>query len=53
MLSTLLSTIIVVLVVRENKDLLGVCYQISPQLRLSRQEEVSIIESSMRKESSL
>ena len=46
--STLLSIITAVLVVRENKDLfyqIGECYPISPQLRLSRQEEVSIIES--------
>ena len=56
MLSTLLSTIIAVLVVRENKDLfyqIGECYPISPQLRLSGPEEVLIIEYSMRKETSL
>jgi hypothetical protein len=56
MVNTLLSTIIAVLVVRENKDLfyqIGECYPISPQLRLSGQEEVPIIEYSMRKETSL
>ena len=56
MLSTLLSTIIAVLVVRENKDLfyqIGECYPISPQLRLSGPEEVLIIEYSMRKETRL
>jgi hypothetical protein len=42
MLSTLLSTIIAVLVVRENKDLfyqIGECYPNSLQIRLSGQEE--------------
>lgn len=56
MVSTLLSTIIAVLVVRENKDLsyqLGICYQISLQLRLAAPEEVPIIDSSMRKEARL
>ena len=56
MVSALPSTITALLVVRENKDLfyqIGDCYPISPQLRLSGQEEVPIIESSMRKETSL
>ena len=56
MFSILPNTIIAVLVVRENKDLfyqIGECYPISPQLRPLGQEEVSIIESSIRKETSL
>ena len=43
MLRTLLSTIIAVLVLRENKDLFyqrGECYPISLQLRLAAPEEV-------------
>ena len=56
MVSTLPNTINELLVVMENKDLfyqIGECYPISPQLRLPGQEEVPIIEYSMRKETSL
>jgi hypothetical protein len=56
MVSTLPITIIAVLVVWENKDLfyqLGVCYQISLQLRLAAPQEVPIIASSMKKENKL